>query len=116
MGKNKIFEIKNCVIPSGDVQAFKNWLENNDTITNQDLEVALGTAIGYNQLSMVALVNLRIRENNLSLDKEHIKEEIYNTECRQKSAENVNTCISYPSWGEYHKTNPTAYNEIFSVK
>ena len=95
-----IYEIRNNIIPQNKIKEFEHYLnqldkliepiEPNNFEPNKPnnikaiIEILYGGSIYVNNIQMIALLNLFVRENNICVSKDNIIEEIYYAECRSE--------------------------------
>lgn len=100
---NDFFDIRDKSIKEGNVEELKKFLLPNVLKTWQ-VETLVGTALYHNQLNMIALLNLHIRENNIKMEKINVLEQVYYAKCRNDSSKRPKgMCVSYLSFNDYIK-------------
>ena len=96
-------------------EALKEYLDFNTNIISTDMEHLVGTAIAFNNIIAMALLNLYIREYNVLIRKQTVAKIIYNNECyiHQKRYRLQGCYISYQ---QYNDEKYSQYADLFIEK
>jgi predicted metal-binding protein len=113
----RYYDINICNISIPD---FENWLDKSkeDLIKKTYIISDLyGTAISFNNIQIIALLNLFVKENNVIINKTEVLESIYHADCRQESARNKDCLIKFRSFDDIIKKEyEDKYIKIFYTK
>jgi len=101
----KFYDIRDKIIPNGNVNDFEKWLSCNETNLVKTeyiymIESFYGAAISYNNTQIIAIINLFVRENNIIVDESKVLEHIYNADCRERSTKHPNHEINFCDFNE----------------
>ena len=80
-----MYNIRDNIIPSGKTEELAKYLDNNIFLENNivsNIETFYGSAISANNILMISLLNLFVRENNIKINKSNVIREIYYADCR----------------------------------
>ena len=113
----KFFDIRDNIIPNGKINEFKEWLNSQDqTLAGSDELV--GAAIYHNEINILALLSLFIRENKIDFDKEDIYKSAYYAHCREKSskASKIGIIVDQASWSELSPKSQNKWIDLCNVK
>ncbi len=76
-----IYNIRDNLIPQGKTKELKKYLDYNifleKRLVSEIIETFYGSAISANNIQIIALLNLFVRENNIKINKSNVIDEIY---------------------------------------
>ena len=78
--------IRDNIIPQGKTEELNKYLEN-DILKNKIqltdiIETFYGSAVSANNIQIISLLNLFVRENNIKINKFNVIKQIYYADCR----------------------------------
>jgi hypothetical protein len=83
---NNVYDIRDEIIPFNKIEELKKYLDHNiflERRTVKDIiETFYGSAISANNIQIISLLNLFVRENNISINKFNVITEIYYADFR----------------------------------
>jgi hypothetical protein len=83
-----MYNIRDNVIPLGKIKELHRYLENDIFLEKRRLadiiETFYGSAISANNIQIISLLNLFVRENNIKINKSNVIEEIYYADFRHE--------------------------------
>jgi hypothetical protein len=83
-----MYNIRDNVIPLGKIKELHKYLENDIFSEKRQLadiiETFYGCAISANNIQIISLLNLFVRENNIKINKSNVIEEIYYADFRSE--------------------------------
>jgi hypothetical protein len=78
--------IRDNIIPLGKIKELHKYLENDILLEKRQvtkiIETFYGCVISANNIQIISLLNLFVRENNIKINKSNVIEEIYYADCR----------------------------------
>jgi hypothetical protein len=81
-----MYNIRDKIIPLGKIKELNNYLENNILLEKRCvtdiIETFYGCAISANNIQIISLLNLFVRENNIKINKSNVIIEIYYADFR----------------------------------
>jgi len=81
-----MYNIRDNIIPLGKIKELNNYLENNILLEKRYvtdiIETFYGCAISANNIQIISLLNLFVRENNIKINKSNVIIEIYYADFR----------------------------------
>ena len=77
---DKIF---NDYIPNNKIKLFEKYITNLDINNTLNISDILGCCISYSNNIMIAILNLKIREYNIKINRMNTLKAIYNANCRK---------------------------------
>jgi hypothetical protein len=81
-----MYNIRDKIIPHGKIKELNNYLENNILLEKRCvtdiIETFYGCAISANNIQIISLLNLFVRENNIKINKSNVIIEIYYADFR----------------------------------
>jgi hypothetical protein len=103
------FYIRDTVIPNGRLKEFKYLIKHNEDIFVKHIDALMGTAVYHNQLPMIALLNILVREvvgdgHVFNICKDDVNREIYHAGCRNESSKRKDCYISFMTYEQYART------------
>jgi hypothetical protein len=81
------YDIRDNIIPLNKIKELKNYLDYNYMILHEKfdtIETFYGSAISENNIQIIALLNLFVRENNIKISKFNVINEIYYADFRKE--------------------------------
>lgn len=120
-GLINMYNIRDNIIPSGNTEELSKYLDNNIFLENNivsNIETFYGSAISANNILMISLLNLFVRENNIKINKSNVIREIYYADCRhdyEKQLKLYSSRIEFGSFsGEIREEYISKYWNIFN--
>ena len=81
-----MYNIRDNIIPLGKIKELYKYLENDIFLEKRQvteiIETFYGCAISANNIQIISLLNLFVRENNIKINKSNVIEEIYYADFR----------------------------------
>lgn len=81
-----MYSIRDNIIPLGKIKELQKYLENDIFLEKRQItdiiETFYGCAISANNIQIISLLNLFVRENNIKINKSNVIEEIYYADFR----------------------------------
>ena len=81
-----MYNIRDDIIPLGKIKELYKYLENDIFLEKRQvieiIETFYGCAISANNIQIISLLNLFVRENNIKINKSNVIEEIYYADFR----------------------------------
>jgi len=94
------YNVRDEIIPNGKNAQLEKFLNENNRLTQCNIESLIGASIAESNHIATSLLNLYREENNIPIDKSGILKSIYWAECRRITAANKDVCISWRSFDE----------------
>ena len=83
-----MYKIRDNIIPLGKEKELQKYLDNNifleKRLVSDIIETFYGCAISANNIQIIALLNLFVRENNIKIKKSNVIQEIYYADFRNE--------------------------------